>query len=102
MAVLRRPEIVLIDEPSVGLSPQAISTVFRELKRLHADGRSILLVEQNTRKAMEVAERAVVLRLGKIIWDGRTSEITHAELGELFMTGQIGKHVEPTGMNPIT
>ena len=90
MAVLRRPEIILIDEPSVGLSPQAISTVFAELKRLHADGRTILLVEQNTKKAMQVAERAVVLRLGKVIWDGRTSDITHAELGELFMTGQLG------------
>jgi len=89
MAVLRRPEILLIDEPSVGLSPQAISIVFMELKRLHADGRTILLVEQNTRKAMEVAERAVVLRLGKVIWDGPKTNITHAELGELFMTGQI-------------
>ena len=90
MAVLRRPEILLIDEPSVGLSPQAITTVFTELKRLHADGRTVLLVEQNTRKAMEVAERAVVLRLGKVIWDGRKVDITHAELGQLFMTGQIG------------
>jgi branched-chain amino acid transport system ATP-binding protein len=91
MAVLRRPEILLIDEPSVGLSPQAISIVFAELKRLHADGRTILLVEQNTRKAMEVAGRAVVLRLGKVIWDGPKANITHAELGDLFMTGQIGK-----------
>lgn len=90
MAVLRRPDVILIDEPSVGLSPQAITTVFTELKRLHADGRTIVLVEQNTKKAMEVAERAVVLRLGKVIWDGRTSDITHAELGELFMTGQLG------------
>lgn len=90
MAVLRRPDVILIDEPSVGLSPQAISTVFAELKRLHADGRTIVLVEQNTKKAMQVAERAVVLRLGKVIWDGRTTDITHAQLGELFMTGQLG------------
>lgn len=91
MAVLRRPEILLIDEPSVGLSPQAISLVFEELKRLHGGGRTILLVEQNTRKAMEVAERAVVLRLGKVIWDGEKTGITHAELGQLFMTGQLEK-----------
>ena len=89
MAVLRLPDVILIDEPSVGLSPQAITTVFAELKRLHADGRTIVLVEQNTKKAMQVAERAVVLRLGKVIWDGRTADITHAELGELFMTGQL-------------
>lgn len=89
MAVLRRPKILLVDEPSVGLSPQAITLVFNELKRLHEGGRTILLVEQNTRKAMEAAERAVVLRLGKVIWDSPAAELSHADLGELFMTGQV-------------
>ncbi|VTU23655.1 LIV-I protein F [Variovorax sp. SRS16] len=88
MAVLRRPEILLVDEPSVGLSPQAITLVFNELKRLHQGGRTILLVEQNTRKAMEAAERAVVLRLGKVIWDSPTRELSSTDLGELFMTGR--------------
>ena len=87
MAVLRRPKILLVDEPSVGLSPQAITLVFEELKRLHQGGRTILLVEQNTRKAMEFAERAVVLRLGKVIWDSPVEQLSHAQLGELFMTG---------------
>ncbi|MFT3821667.1 MAG: ABC transporter ATP-binding protein [Rubrivivax sp.] len=89
MAVLRRPEILLVDEPSVGLSPQAITLVFNELKRLHQGGRTILLVEQNTRKAMETAERAVVLRLGKVIWDSPARDVSHADLGELFMTGRV-------------
>ncbi len=98
MAVLRRPKILLVDEPSVGLSPQAITLVFNELKRLHAGGRTILLVEQNTRKAMEAAQRAVVLRLGRVIWDSPTSDLSHAALGDLFMTGQVqdpasSKHV---------
>ena len=87
MAVLRRPEILLVDEPSVGLSPQAITLVFNELKRLHKGGRTILLVEQNTRKAMQAADRAVVLRLGKVIWDSPVTELSHEKLGELFMTG---------------
>ena len=89
MAVLRRPEILLVDEPSVGLSPQAITLVFNELKRLHQGGRTILLVEQNTRKAMEAAERAVVLRLGRVIWDSPAAEVSHTDLGELFMTGRV-------------
>jgi branched-chain amino acid transport system ATP-binding protein len=89
MAVLRRPEILLVDEPSVGLSPQAITLVFNELKRLHQGGRTVLLVEQNTKKAMETAERAVVLRLGKVIWDSPTSNLSHADLGDLFMSGRI-------------
>jgi branched-chain amino acid transport system ATP-binding protein len=89
MAVLQRPKILLVDEPSVGLSPTAIGTVFDELLRINATGQTILLVEQNTKKAMAVAQRAVILRLGKVIWDGRPSDITHDELGELFLTGRM-------------
>lgn len=89
MAVLQRPKILLVDEPSVGLSPAAIGIVFDELLRINAAGQTILLVEQNTKKAMEVAHRAVILRLGKVIWDGKPADITHEELGELFLTGRM-------------
>ena len=89
MAVLQRPKILLVDEPSVGLSPSAIGVVFDELLRINATGQTILLVEQNTKKAMQVAQRAVILRLGKVIWDGRPADITHDELGELFLTGRM-------------
>ncbi|MCP3446033.1 MULTISPECIES: ABC transporter ATP-binding protein [unclassified Bradyrhizobium] len=89
MAVLQRPKILLVDEPSVGLSPTAIGVVFDELLRINAAGQTILLVEQNTKKAMQVAQRAVILRLGKVIWDGRPADITHDELGELFLTGRM-------------
>jgi branched-chain amino acid transport system ATP-binding protein len=104
MAVILRPKILLVDEPSVGLSPAAITTVFDELKRLHAGGRTILLVEQNTKKAMQVAERAVVLRLGRVIWDCPARDITHEQLGELFMTGRLARdtpHPEAAA-TPIT
>ena len=94
MAVLQRPKLLLVDEPSVGLSPAAIGIVFDELLRLHAGGMTILLVEQNTKKAMEVAERAVILRLGKVIWDGKPVDITHDELGELFLTGKMRGETE--------
>lgn len=90
MAVLRRPEVLLVDEPSAGLAPQAITLVFNELKRLHEGGRTILLVEQNTRKAVQAAQRAIVMRLGKIIWDSPVGDVSHADLGELFMTGRRG------------
>ena len=96
MAVLQRPKILLVDEPSVGLSPAAIAIVFNELLRISAGGQTILLVEQNTKKAMEVAHRAVILRLGKVIWDGRPADITHDELGELFLTGpDAGRRPRP-------
>jgi branched-chain amino acid transport system ATP-binding protein len=94
MAVLQRPKILLVDEPSVGLSPGAIGIVFDELLRINATGQTILLVEQNTKKAMEVAHRAVILRLGKVIWDGRPADITQDELGELFLTGRMRGETE--------
>ncbi|WID95249.1 ABC transporter ATP-binding protein [Bosea vestrisii] len=94
MAVLQRPRILLVDEPSVGLSPAAIGIVFDELLRINAMGQTILLVEQNTKKAMEVAQRAVILRLGQVIWDGKPAEISHEELGELFMTGKMRGEAE--------
>lgn len=94
MAVLQRPRILLVDEPSVGLSPAAIGIVFDELLRINGMGQTILLVEQNTKKAMEVAQRAVILRLGKVIWDGKPAEISHDELGELFMTGKMRDEAE--------
>lgn len=96
MAVLQRPKVLLVDEPSVGLSPAAIGVVFNELKRIHRSGHTILLVEQNTKKAMEVAERAVILRLGQLIWDGRPADITHDELGELFLTGKMREEANAT------
>lgn len=89
MALLHRPRVLLVDEPSIGLAPAAIRVVFDEIRRLHGRGLTILLVEQNTRKAVEVAHRAIVMRLGRIIWDGRAQAIGQRELGELFMTGKL-------------
>jgi branched-chain amino acid transport system ATP-binding protein len=89
MALLRRPRLLLIDEPSMGLAPQTINWIFREIQRLHQSKVTILLVEQNTRKAMEAAERSVVIRLGRIIWDGSSNVITHKNLADMFLTGKV-------------
>ncbi len=85
MAFLRRPALLLVDEPSMGLAPQAIALVFDELRRLHEAGMTILLVEQNTAKAMDVCARVVVLRLGRVVWDGARHDIDHERLGQLFL-----------------
>ncbi len=89
MAMLLRPRLLLIDEPSVGLSPQSIHQVFSEILRIHGGRCTVLLVEKNTRKAMEVSQRVAVLRLGQVIWTGPPSAITHEQLGSLFMTGRL-------------
>jgi len=89
MAMLMKPRLLLIDEPSVGLSPQSIQKCFDEMIRINRAGCTILLVEQNTRKAMQVASRAAVLRLGEVIWTGPPSGISFEQLGEIFMTGKL-------------
>ena len=89
MAMLMKPRLLLIDEPSVGLSPQSIQKCFDEMIRINRAGCTILLVEQNTRKAMQVASRAAVLRLGEVIWTGPPDSISFDQLGEIFMTGKL-------------
>jgi len=89
MAFLRRPELLLVDEPSMGLAPQAIALVFDELRRLRELGLTILLVEQNTAKALEVSDRVVVMRLGRIVFDGPREAIDAARLGELFLARKV-------------
>jgi branched-chain amino acid transport system ATP-binding protein len=66
-ALMARPRLLLLDEPSVGLAPLVIREIFRTLGRLRADGLTILLVEQNARAALRVADRAYALEPGGCI-----------------------------------
>jgi branched-chain amino acid transport system ATP-binding protein len=86
MAIVRAPRLLLLDEPTIGLAPAVIAEVFREIRRLHAAGLTVVLVEQNTRKAMDVASRAVVMRMGRVVYDGRAG-LDPATLGALFLRG---------------
>ena len=74
-ALLARPELLLLDEPSLGLAPQLIDLVFDTLVAMREDGLSILLVEQNTARAMEVTDRTHVLRNGAITLSGPSEEL---------------------------
>ncbi|MDQ3810766.1 MAG: ABC transporter ATP-binding protein [Chloroflexota bacterium] len=69
-AMMSRPKVLLLDEPSLGLAPAVVKQVFELLKALHASGVSILLVEQNARMALEVADRGYVLQTGSIVASG--------------------------------
>jgi branched-chain amino acid transport system ATP-binding protein len=88
MAIVRSPRLLLLDEPTIGLGPAIIAEVFREIGRLHAGGLTVVLVEQNTRKAMEIARRAVVMRMGRIVYDGAAGLGPDA-LGALFLRGVL-------------
>lgn len=69
-ALMSRPKLLLLDEPSLGLAPLVVKEIFRIIKELNGAGLTILLVEQNARKALQYAERAYVLETGNIILNG--------------------------------
>ncbi len=78
-ALLSNPEMVVLDEPSMGLSPLLVSEVFEIVKRFRENGKTVLLVEQNAKKAMSVSDRVYVLETGSIIKDGKASELINDE-----------------------
>lgn len=76
-ALMARPRLLLLDEPSMGLAPLLVQEIFRTLKQLHQSGLSILLVEQNVRQALKIAEYAYVMENGSIVLSGRSDELLH-------------------------
>jgi branched-chain amino acid transport system ATP-binding protein len=74
-ALLSRPKLLLLDEPSLGLAPQIVALIFRIVKTIAAEGTTILLVEQNAHMALGVANRAYVLEVGKIVLEGPAAEL---------------------------
>jgi branched-chain amino acid transport system ATP-binding protein len=85
-ALMSRPKVLLLDEPSLGLAPVIVNQVFAMIADLKASGLTILLVEQNARKGLAVADRAYVMRLGRIEAEGPAAEIAAAtELKSLYL-----------------
>lgn len=74
-ALLARPRVLLLDEPSMGLSPILVQQVFEMVQAIHREGSTILLVEQNARLALAVASYAYVLERGKVVLEGPSSEL---------------------------
>ena len=74
-ALMSRPKLLMLDEPSMGLAPILVDQIFAIIKELHAAGTTILLVEQNARAALSVADRGYVLETGKIVATGTGKEL---------------------------
>jgi len=79
-ALMSRPKLLMLDEPSLGLMPILVSKVFDILKQIHEEGITILLVEQNVREALELADRAYVLMTGNIVLQGTGEELLETDL----------------------
>lgn len=78
-ALLARPKLMMLDEPSLGLSPLLVERLFELIRALHADGLAILLVEQNTHMALEVAGRGLVMELGQVVIEGPAAELRQSD-----------------------
>lgn len=78
-ALMGRPKMLLLDEPSMGLSPLLVGEIFKIISDVNESGVTVLLVEQNAKKALEIADRAYVLETGKIVMSGDTLELADNE-----------------------
>ena len=87
-ALMGKPQLLLLDEPSLGLAPQVVERIFATLREVNQQGVSLLLVEQNANQALRIASRAYVLETGQVVLEGtgeellRSPEVRRAYLGE--------------------
>jgi branched-chain amino acid transport system ATP-binding protein len=87
-AMMSRPRLLLLDEPSLGLSPKLVQTIFAVIREINAQGTTILLIEQNARQALAVAARGYVLEVGRIAHSGPASELAASEaVREAYLGG---------------
>ena len=78
-ALLARPRLLLLDEPSLGLAPQLVQTIFKIIREINASGTTIFLVEQNAHMALRVAHRAYVLEVGSVVMAGDAKQLAASD-----------------------
>ena len=87
-ALMSRPKILMLDEPSMGLAPILVQQIFDIIKELHRSGTTILLVEQNAEMALNIADRAYVLESGRIKLSGTGTELAQSdEIKKAYLGG---------------
>ena len=92
-ALMSRPRLLLLDEPSFGLAPMVFDEILGTLRRLHEEGLACLMVEQDAHVTLETTSRSYVFRTGQIITEGSSSELREAGLGlvEEIYLGSAGE-----------
>ena len=78
-ALMAKPKLLLLDEPSMGLSPLLVKEIFSIITSINEQGTTVLLVEQNARMALQIADRAYVMETGKIVLSGTGEELSASE-----------------------
>ncbi len=92
-ALMARPKILLLDEPSLGLAPLMVKEVFDEIVRMRDQGLTVLLVEQNVTATLQVADRAYVMETGDIILEGQAADLMHNPEVKRAYLGKGGKEI---------
>ena len=87
-ALMSKPRLIVMDEPSMGLSPIFVNEIFDIIKEVSASGTTVLLVEQNAKKALSIADRAYVLETGKITMSGNASDLLNDEAVQKAYLGE--------------
>ncbi len=92
-ALMARPKLLLMDEPSLGLAPLMVKEVFAEIRKLRDLGVTVLLVEQNVTATLQVADRAYVMETGEIILEGESTDLMHNPQVKRAYLGKGGKEI---------
>lgn len=86
-ALMARPKLLLLDEPSMGLAPLLVKTIFQIIEEINKDGTTILLVEQNANMALSIAHRAYVIETGRVVLSGTAAELQASEQVKMAYLG---------------
>lgn len=76
---MARPRLLLLDEPSLGLAPKLVQDLFATIRKIHRQGKSIFLVEENVHLSLQLASRGYVLEHGHVVLDGKAKELSEME-----------------------
>lgn len=89
-ALMARPKLLLLDEPSMGLAPLLVQTIFKIIEEINQNGTTILLVEQNAHMALSIAKRAYVIETGRVVISGTSKELQQSEqIREAYLGGDV-------------
>jgi branched-chain amino acid transport system ATP-binding protein len=87
-ALMQSPELLLLDEPSLGLAPKVVNEIFEKVLKLKSEGISMIIVEQNAKKAVEIADRTYILEDGKIALEGGKEILKDPRIKEIYFGGR--------------
>ena len=93
-ALMTSPRVIMLDEPSLGLSPKFVDIVFEKLKGLRDEGLTVIMVEQKASRALGVADLGYVMHLGRVVYSGQAGELVENENIKRLFLGQVPEEVE--------